>query len=191
MFKSFIISNRAVTPLLVILTLLVACSAGGSDVSSNDVELAQTALQPFKKQLKAALLNGLESGPEDAIAVCSRTAPEIASHLSKDGVEMGRTSHKIRNPKNASPDWARPLLADFAKGSDEPFRAVVIGDGRFGYVEPIVVQKPCLMCHGPSVAPALAARIEQHYPEDEATGFEEGDFRGLFWVTMPLSTEEE
>jgi len=47
------------------------------------------------------------------------------------------------------------------------------------------------MCHGPSVAPALAARIAQHYPEDEATGFEEGDFRGLFWVTMPLSTEEE
>jgi hypothetical protein len=176
---------------LMIASALVACAGDDSAVSSGDIELAQTALAPFKQQLKAALLNGLESGPEDAITVCSRTAPEIAAHLSRNGVEMGRTSHKLRNPKNAPPDWAKELLADYAKGSRDPFRAVVIGNGRFGYVEPVYTQKLCLMCHGASVAPALAARIAQYYPEDDATGFEEGSFRGLFWVTMPLGSEEE
>jgi hypothetical protein len=56
-------------------------------------------------------------------------------------------------------------------------------------VEAIRMEKPCLMCHGPEIAPPIAERIAKLYPDDEATGFEEGDFRGLFWITMPADAD--
>ena len=40
----------------------------------------------------------------------------------------------------------------------------------------------CTTCHGTSVDPALLAHIRERYPEDRATGYSVGDFRGLFWV---------
>jgi hypothetical protein len=36
-----------------------------------------------------------------------------------------------------------------------------------------------------SVALDLAVLIKEEYPEDEATGFSEGDLRGVFWVEYP------
>jgi hypothetical protein len=33
--------------------------------------------------------------------------------------------------------------------------------------------------------PDIAAKIDELYPDDEATGFSEGDFRGVFWVEFP------
>jgi hypothetical protein len=66
---------------------------------------------------------------------------------------------------------------------------VELEDGRFGYVEPIRVEKVCLMCHGAEVPPPIAERIASLYPDDEATGFKEGDFRGLFWITMPVKND--
>lgn len=57
-----------------------------------------TLLAPFKQQMKAALQAGMERGPVDSITVCSGQAPAIARALSVDGVVMGRSSHRLRNP---------------------------------------------------------------------------------------------
>ena len=54
-----------------------------------------------------------------------------------------------------------------------------------GYVEPIMVQPMCLVCHGEALQPGVAAQIDERYPEDRATGFKAGDFRGVFWVEFP------
>jgi hypothetical protein len=79
-----------------------------------------------------------------------------------------------------------PLLAAYAEGREEkPWRAVRLDDGDFGYVEPIRVGPICLRCHGGEVAPEIRERLAALYPDDQATGFEQGDFRGLFWVRMP------
>ena len=104
-----------------------------------------------------------------------------------DGVEMGRTSHLLRNPANAPQPWVEPLLAAYVADPElsEP-RAVRLGDSRFGYVEPIRTINLCINCHGPAVEEELLAEIRSLYPEDQATGFKVGDLRGLFWVTMPL-----
>jgi hypothetical protein len=40
----------------------------------------------------------------------------------------------------------------------------------------------CLICHGENLAPDIATRISEAYPSDKATGFSEGDVRGVFWV---------
>ena len=59
-----------------------------------------------------------------------------------------------------------------------------MSDGRVGYVEPIHLLPMCLVCHGESIDASLADRIREKYPDDRATGFREGEFRGLFWVKL-------
>ena len=130
-----------------------------------------------------ALSSGMQEGPAAAIEVCSEVAPGIASSLSVDGVRMGRSSHKLRNPANVPPEWLEPLIAAYASGTGEMQpQTVALGDGRSGYAEPIRVQPLCLTCHGTELDPGIAAQIAENYPADEATGFSEGDFRGVFWV---------
>ncbi|HBD19390.1 MAG TPA: hypothetical protein DC063_04395 [Arenimonas sp.] len=53
----------------------------------------------------------------------------------------------------------------------------------------IRVEAACLMCHGDNIAPEIATRLAEHYPQDRATGFREGDLRGLIWAEVPLATE--
>ena len=140
-------------------------------------------LAPFKTELKTALVQGMESGPVQAISICRDEAPRIAAKLSVDGVQMGRSSHRLRNAANAPQGWLAPIVAAYADGSHELApRRVDIGGGRTGYVEPITVQPLCLTCHGTELQPELAARIAELYPDDAATGFAAGDFRGVFWV---------
>ena len=165
--------------------LLGACSeppapvADAVDPATRGAEL----LGPFKSELMQALSSGMQEGPAAAIEVCSEVAPGIASSLSVDGVRMGRSSHKLRNPANVPPEWLEPLIAAYASGTGEMQpQTVALGDGRSGYAEPIRVQPLCLTCHGTELDPGIAAQIAENYPADEATGFGVGEFRGVFWV---------
>jgi hypothetical protein len=143
-------------------------------------------LAPFKKNLMEALRSGLEAGPVSAIEVCQVQAPAIAASLSVDGVRVGRSSHRLRNPSNTPPDWVAPIMDEYrASGSTPSPRAVALGDGRTGYVEPIILQPLCVTCHGNNVPADVQARIDELYPEDEATGFDVGDLRGVFWLEYP------
>lgn len=143
-------------------------------------------LAPFKQELQQALREGLAQGPAEAIAVCSVQAPEIAASLSRDGVRMGRSSHRLRNPANVSPEWVSPIVdAYVSSASDREPRIVEISETQLGYVEPIVLQPLCLTCHGEALPADVASKIEELYPDDRATGFEVGDFRGVFWVEYP------
>ncbi len=158
---------------------LAGCPEAQVDHQARGAEL----LAPFKMKLKGALLQGMESGPAEAIGACRAEAPQIAASLSTDGVRMGRSSHKLRNPQNAPPDWLVPILEAYASTAAEHVPQLAdLGDGRSGYAEPIIVQPLCLTCHGETLHPDVAGRIAELYPEDEATGFAEGDFRGVFWV---------
>jgi hypothetical protein len=130
-----------------------------------------------------ALAEGLEKGPATAIEVCQVLAPEIAADLGSAAVEIGRTSHKLRNRANAPREWVRPLLDRYERARGEPEPEIVrLEDGKIGYVEPIFVKPMCLTCHGGDLSPDVAARIDTLYPDDRARGFKEGDFRGLFWI---------
>jgi len=167
---------------VIVTTLVAACERPAVDFKAKGAGL----LAPFKTELKSALMEGMEAGPVEAISVCSVEAPGISARLSVDGVLMGRSSHKLRNDKNATPEWLAPVLRSYADGSRdlEPI-ALSIEEGRMGYAEPIIVQPMCLACHGESLAPEIAASINEIYPDDQATGFKAGDFRGVFWVEFP------
>jgi len=141
------------------------------------------ALGPFKKELQATLAEGMAESPAAAIQACRIKAPVIASSASTPTVEVGRTSHKLRNRDNAPREWVRPVLDNYVAASRLTLpQAVRIKGGGVGYVEPIYVKPMCLKCHGNAVADSLQLRIKELYPNDAATGFKAGDFRGLFWV---------
>jgi len=47
-------------------------------------------------------------------------------------------------------------------------------------MQAIPTQAMCLACHGESLSQELQAVLHERYPEDQATGFKEGDIRGAF-----------
>lgn len=175
-------------PAAILATLALLCGSAGVAAADDSAALERGAevLAPFKARLKAALLAGMSEGPAHAIDVCRLEAPAIAAAASVEGVRVGRTSHRLRNPDNLPPAWVAPLLDDYVRDpTGLAPRAVALPDGRAGYVEPIVVQPLCLACHGESLAPEVAARLREAYPDDRATGFDVGDFRGLYWAELP------
>lgn len=178
--------------------LIAACTGGGDEAHEANVmgdrqrERGAALLAPFKRDLMQALQTGLaEEGPVAAIEVCQVQAPAIAGSYSVDDVRLGRSSHRLRNPSNAPPDWVVPIMDDYAADDAEPApRSVRLQGDRMGYVEPIILQPLCVTCHGSNLTADVQARIDELYPADAATGFEVGDLRGVFWIEYPMEDQD-
>ncbi len=155
-------------------------------LAATPVEQAKSAVNPFKKTLKETLTKALEKSPEAAIDVCSKRAPELAKEASTAKVTVGRSALKLRNPKNAPKPWLEKVMAELAteKSGTEASRTVTLPDGTVGYAEAIWTAAPCLVCHGKTIAPGIEAKLKAAYPTDAARGFNEGDFRGVFWAEV-------
>ncbi len=157
---------------------------GMSDTQAAQRDRALAARDAMATRLKGRLMEFLGSdNPATAIVVCAEEAPQIAAEVSQEqGVSIGRTSFRLRNPKNTPPDWATQFVADRI---DEP---IYLSDGRtLGALLPIRLEAACLMCHGPegAIPQEINESLEEHYPDDQATGFQRDDLRGWFWVEVP------
>jgi cytochrome c553 len=125
-----------------------------------------------------------EHGVGGAVKVCQEEAPRLAEKISQEkGLRLGRTSFKLRNPKNEPPAWAATLVAARVQ---QP-TTLVHSDGRLAAFLPIQVKTQCLMCHGKTenIPEEVKSALKEHYPNDAATGFSEGDLRGWFWIEVP------
>lgn len=161
---------------------------------------AGAAAEQFSRELKGRLKAALEAGgPPEGIDVCTEAAPNIAKNVAAEhGVAIGRASLKLRNPDNQGPEWVQKWLA--AQGADakaegiKPLRTLTdTPDGRVGrLIVPIAVDPVCLACHGPAdgLAEPVQARLAEHYPADQATGYAAGDLRGALWVEVPVGADK-
>jgi hypothetical protein len=148
-------------------------------------ELILTATNALASELMGELTAALdESGPAGGIAVCREQAPAVAANVSDMyGLQIGRTSYKLRNTANRPPEWAVPYVA-----TEEEDPLYLEGPhGELGALLPIRLKAECQMCHGPveQIDEGVMAAIVENYPQDEAVGFAEGDLRGWFWVEVP------
>lgn len=155
---------------------------------------AVPAFESFAETLKAELLAAIEKGgPVMAVEVCSKRAPEIAQSVSQEsGFSLGRSSHRLRNQKNAPSEAISAYLAQHAqKPASEARVEVVASDSDWVVIAPIATQPLCLTCHGDSAsfAPELTQALDKFYPDDKATGFKAGDLRGVFWARLPQKGE--
>ncbi len=141
-------------------------------------------------RLQAALKSG---GPVEAVKVCAEVAQPITESVNENReIEVGRSSHKLRNPANLASEWVAHWLASNAPGKAVNSRPGVYDLGeRIGIVKAISTQMICMKCHGdPDGMPAqLKAVLKEKYPNDQATGFRPGDIRGVIWAQVPKKTQ--
>ena len=184
---------------------LIPISAS-ADTTPNNLEsatvestrsIASQLLNSLGQKLKTALST---DGPLAAVSVCKEAAPSIANSLSAEhGVQITRVGTRVRNQKMGIPNvWQKEALTQFEerlaageKPADlEYWKVVETANGKreLHYAKAIAVQPQCLSCHGQAqdIPPALAEKIRQEYPNDQATGYSAGKLRGAVVITKPL-----
>ncbi|MCW3150214.1 DUF3365 domain-containing protein [Stutzerimonas stutzeri] len=153
---------------------------------------AAALIPPFQQQLLGTVKQAVaEGGPRKAVEACNLLAPGIAEQHSKAPWQVGRTALKVRNPDNAPDAWERQVLEQFAQraAAGEPLDQLRHGEvvnNEYRYMQAIGTGEACLGCHGPNIKPELLSLLDQHYPEDQARGFKEGDLRGAFSLRKQL-----
>jgi hypothetical protein len=149
-------------------------------------ELAMTALQIRLFQRLSQELQS--SGPAGAVTACRDEAQALTATVAQEqGIEVGRTSHRLRNPKNAPRPWVEPFLTAAAGKKAAEVQPVVVDLGdRLGLLKPIPTAELCTTCHGAAdaLSPEVIRILKEGYPEDRAVGFAPGDMRGFFWAEV-------
>ena len=193
--------------MLVAISLLASSAHSLADTVTANEKKSENSVQEKIKEarlhakalggaLKSRLQQAIQSGGLEAgVNECQIAAAPIGLALSQNGWEVGRTALKVRNPNNAADQWEREQLAWFSqlltKAKQDnlaPKRPIETyqydsESGEFRYMMAIEQGQVCMACHGASVAPSVKHAILEHYPNDQATGFELGDLRGAFTIT--------
>ncbi len=132
-----------------------------------------------------------KGGPPAAIRACSEEAPALAATIrSETGVELGRPALRLRNPANAAPEWVDAWLREQGErpaAGVSPVATVV--DGKARVIKPIIVDTPCLACHGSpdTISPEVRSELAARYPADAAIGYATGDLRGALWAEVAVA----
>ena len=188
------INKIAVLMVMAMATPIAHLSAAELD---SEVAQAKKAIKSFVVDLKGELKSNLKAkGPVATIEICNKAAPEITKKKSaRYAGTIGRTSLRLRNPKNAPDAWELATLKEFEvrKSNGESIKKidkaeVVAQDGKrfFRYMKAIPTGEACVKCHGADIKSAVAKKLDALYPEDKARGFSKGDIRGAFTVMRPL-----
>ncbi len=174
--------------------LLANPSENPDTAMASVIATGQTAsaelLQTLGSQLKSHMKSG---GPVDAANFCAQSAYPLTDSVAKSfekEVQIKRVSLKYRNPANAPQADEQSVLESFEKlhgeGAALPQEVVKkVDDDTYKYFKPLLINNEvCLKCHGVIENEALKKTIQEHYPEDRATGYRMGDLRGAIVVTI-------
>jgi len=156
------------------------------------VEVAGAAMRALQQRLSARLQEEMQKGgPLRAVGVCRDEAQALTAETARvQGIRVGRSSHRLRNPGNLAPSWAARFVEAGAGKKAAAVEAVVVDLGdRVGVLRPLPTAAACTQCHGRAerMSPDMKAFLQTAYPQDRATGFEEGDLRGFIWAEAPVS----
>jgi hypothetical protein len=149
-------------------------------------EIAQNTFMVLSSNLKQAMGEG---GIEKAIAFCSVNAGVLTDSLSNyHQVTIKRTSQKTRNKRNLPTVTEQSVLDTYLKNGAEMKPIVTLLDnGDRAFYAPIVMLPLCVNCHGvvgENISNKNYEIIKNHYPNDEAINFKEGDLRGIWSITF-------
>jgi hypothetical protein len=191
--------------ILLALVLSVACNRSAPVVSEPDPETANRIMavgDEYSARLIAELFQELNDalefgGPAYAVDVCHLKAIPLTDSIGTAEIhsyDIKRTSSRFRNPENAPDEFERMAIghySDVIENGDEPparyIQKIQESDKvYYYYYKPIMVGGICLNCHGDpkNIDPFVYATIREHYPDDRATGYASGDFRGLIRIKI-------
>lgn len=179
-------------------TLLLASLAYGADDAAllKDARLVAQSLPP--KLLNVIEVEIAKRGTAEALVAYSHLSPKVLAEASEEtGWEIRQISPRNRNVKGLPDPWETGVLAEFERrisAGELPAKIdkgeIVLEGGKrvYRYMQPIMMQRVCMECHGPedAINPGVRERIKELYPADRATGYTDGMMRGALTLRRPL-----
>lgn len=155
-------------------------------------KIAKATFQTLSSNLKNAIEEG---GIEHALQFCNVEAIPLTDSLSSyHDVSIRRATHKPRNPYNTADSLEANAIKQYIDNmeSGKSLQPVTYADeNRITFHAPITITNQlCLNCHGKvneDIAEEHLVKIQELYPNDQATGFEMGDLRGVWTVRFPAT----
>lgn len=178
--------------IMALILLISACSSGPGERTAADDELYRDAalnlVKTFASELTEALESAIEErGVDGAIDVCQLEAPKLAAAHSVNGWAIRRVTDRFRNPENAANTNELAIMSRFAAVDAPPYFEEWDSSGAvatYRYYHPIRTSQLCLNCHGSQerIGEGVIEKVRLIYPDDQATGYEENELRGMFVV---------
>ena len=180
--------------ILGITVILVSCSSGFSEKEKQEYTLkGKEIAQATFKELSTNLMTQMKAGgPAQAIPFCNQQASPIAEELSKKyDVVIKRTSNKLRSCENDPSEREIEIIDTYQQLllENKELKPIVEidTDQKKHFYAPIKIKANCLVCHG-KVNETMTVKtdsiIKSIYQFDIATGYNEGDLRGLWSITF-------
>lgn len=180
--------------------LIYSCSSKHKPELTENIKTGLGAdAKQFSESLKSILLKEIQTnGLPAAVSVCSDTAQILTNNFGiTKGIYIKRVSFNNRNPNDYPDEFESKALKHFEElksigqlNDSTEFVDVIESDGikSVRYLKPILIQAPCLNCHGQreNIMPEVKAIIDSKYPNDKATGYSINDLRGAISIKKVL-----
>lgn len=153
------------------------------------VKIAKATGKALKQKLNQAIADG---GISNAVSYCSANAIDLTDSLSQvHNASISRVTHKPRNPANKADSLEMTLIKEYQQkleSGNELKPELIEQDTKEVVYAPITIEgQLCLNCHGKKgkdIADEDYIAIQLNYDNDQATGFEMGDLRGMWKVAF-------
>jgi len=176
--------TMAITASLLLATFATA-SEDISSIKQEGIKYIKVLGGALKKEVKAKM----KEDPSGALAMgfCSTKAKEITEKINTQlphYATVRRTALKVRNEANKPDATDIEVMKAYEKAiADKTFTPkdikVVETKDAYRVYKPLITKAMCLKCHGDNLSEDIQAVIKKVYPNDKATGFKEGDLRGV------------
>ena len=182
-----------------IISIVAASCLFLSTMHADDITVKKEGISYIKmlgKALKTELKAHMKADPSGVAAMgfCTQQAEEITKKVNQElpkDVRVYRTSLKTRNEHNAPDATDTQVMRAYQKKADEKKLdpkdiQMMKVDGITRVYKPLLIKPVCMKCHGDSknISTDIKAVLTKVYPKDMATGFKEGDFRGVIVSEM-------
>ena len=177
------LTTTFITALLLSNTLFAAEDA--TSIKQEGIKYIKMLGGALKKEVKAKM----KEDPSGALAMgfCSTKAGEITEKINTQlphYATVRRTALKLRNQANKADATDINVMKSYEeKITDKTFspKDIKLVETKDAYriYKPLVAKAMCLKCHGQNISDDMQAILNKTYPNDKATGFKEGDLRGV------------
>jgi hypothetical protein len=160
-------------------------------------DLGASAASELKKNLMGALKQELARGNiAGAIEVCATKALPLTAksgEIDPSILTVHRRTDRWRNPANQADQLDAEAMQRFRE--DTTLQALTLSESEqvARYYQPLRIMPMCLACHGDpdTFAQEVTSALQISYADDRATGYEEGELRGVIQVRIQKGTDEE
>lgn len=165
-----------------------------ANIEANEKSYAEIGLHfalSTKQVLGANLMGTIQrKGTLEAVKFCHIAAYPLTDSMAQvHNASIKRISDQPRNPKNAASKEDLPFIEKYKKiisEGKEPESTVIERENDVLFYHPIITNEKCLLCHGKKedIAADVLTALQNSYPNDQATGYNANDVRGLWKITF-------